>query len=79
MKEDAEFIVIDKESFSSTLVNNPAIVESLSRILAKRQAGLEAERERFGPASALGGRKDTSGKLLEEFFGLKRQVVSVTT
>ena len=74
VKEDAEFIVIDKASFRSTLVNNPAIAESMSHILAKRQAGLEAERERPG-ASAPGGRKDTSGRLLErirEFFGLKR-------
>jgi small-conductance mechanosensitive channel/CRP-like cAMP-binding protein len=74
VKEDAEFIVIDKESFRSTLVNNPAIAESMSRILSERQAGLVAERERLG-ASAPGGRKDTSGRLLEkirEFFGLKR-------
>jgi len=74
VKEDAEFIVIDKESFRSTLVNNPSIAESLSRILAERQAGLEAERERLG-ASALAGRKDTSGRLLERiraFFGLKK-------
>ena len=74
VKEDAEFIVIDKESFRSTLVNNPSIAESLSRILSERQAGLDAERERLG-ASAPGGRKDTSGRLLErirEFFGLKK-------
>ena len=46
VNEDAEFIVIDKESFASTLVNNPSIAESLSRILSERQAGLEAGRDR---------------------------------
>ncbi len=75
VKEDAEFIVIDKESFRSTLINNPSIAESLSRILAERHAGLVAEREKVD-TSALGRPgKDTSGRLLEkirEFFGLKK-------
>jgi small-conductance mechanosensitive channel len=74
VKEDGEFIVVDKESFRSTLVNNPSIAESLSKILSERQAGLEAQRERLD-AAALGSRKDTSGRLLErirEFFGLKK-------
>ena len=51
VKDDAEFIVIDKESFASTLANNPSIAESLSQILAERQAGLEAERGRLDTAS----------------------------
>jgi len=75
VKEDAEFIVIDKESFGSTLAQNPAIAESLSRILSERQAGLDAERERLD-ASALERRKqDASGRMLSkirEFFGLKK-------
>lgn len=76
VKEDAEFIVIDKESFRSTLVDNPSIAESLSRILSERQAGLVAERERLGTATA-GRHKETSGRLLErirEFFGLKKVI-----
>ncbi len=65
---------ISKESFGSTLTQNPAIVESLSRILSERQPGLDAERERLD-AAALGRRKkDASGQMLSkirEFFGLK--------
>jgi CRP-like cAMP-binding protein len=75
VKEDAEFIVIDKESFGSTLAQNPAIAESLSRILSERQAGLDAGRERLD-ASALERRKtDASSHILSkirEFFGLKK-------
>ena len=75
VKEDAEFIVIDKESFRSTLVNNPSIAESLSKILSERQAGLEAQRERLDAASLELRKQDNSGKLLHrisEFFGLKK-------
>jgi small-conductance mechanosensitive channel/CRP-like cAMP-binding protein len=73
VKDDAEFIVIDKESFASTLANNPSIAESLSQILAERQAGLEAERGRLDTASLERHRKDASGRLLskiKDFFGL---------
>jgi small-conductance mechanosensitive channel/CRP-like cAMP-binding protein len=73
VKEDAEFIVIDKESFTSTLVNNPSIAERLSHILSERQAGLEAEREKLDSAALARHKKDVSGKLLSkisEFFGL---------
>ena len=73
VKEDAEFIVIDKESFGSMLVNNPSIAESLSHILSKRQAGLIVEREKLDAAALAHRKKDESGKLLQkmrEFFGL---------
>jgi CRP-like cAMP-binding protein len=36
VKEDAEFVVIEKESFVSMLAQNPAIAESMSRILSDR-------------------------------------------
>ncbi|HYA86496.1 MAG TPA: mechanosensitive ion channel family protein [Nitrospirota bacterium] len=73
VKEDAEFIVIDKGSFGTTLVNNPSIAESLSRILSERQAGLDAERERLDASALERRKKDVSGKMLSkirEFFGL---------
>jgi CRP-like cAMP-binding protein len=73
VKEDAEFIVIDKTSFGSTLANNPSIAESLSQILSERQAGLDAERGRLDDASLERRRKDASGRMLSkirEFFGL---------
>ena len=73
VKEDAEFIVIDKESFASTLANNPSIAESLSQILAERQAGLEAERGRLDKDSLERRKKAASGPLLSkirDFFGL---------
>jgi CRP-like cAMP-binding protein len=73
VKDDAEFIVIDKENFASTLANNPSIAESLSQILAERQAGLETERGRLDTASLERHRKDASGRLLskiKDFFGL---------
>ena len=72
-KEDAEFIVIDKESFRSTLANNPSIAESLSHFLSERQAGLEAERERLDEAGLERRKKDVSGRMLsriKDFFGL---------
>ena len=75
VKEDAEFIVIDKESFGSTLAQNPAIAESLSRILSERQAGLDAERERLDASALERRKKDASGHILSkirEFFGLKK-------
>jgi small-conductance mechanosensitive channel/CRP-like cAMP-binding protein len=74
VKEDAEFIVIEKESFGSTLAQNPAIAESLSRILAERQAGLHAGWERLDTAALERRKMDASGQMLSkirEFFGLK--------
>jgi small-conductance mechanosensitive channel/CRP-like cAMP-binding protein len=73
--EDAEFIVVDKENFRSTLANNPSIAESMSHILSERQAGLDAERERLDAVGVARLKKDVSGKLLSkmrEFFGLVR-------
>ncbi len=73
--EDAEFIVIDRESFASTLANNPSIADSLSQILSERQAGLDAERERLDSATFERRKKDVSGKMLfkiKDFFGLTR-------
>jgi small-conductance mechanosensitive channel/CRP-like cAMP-binding protein len=73
VKEDAEFIVIDKESFASTLANNPSIIDSLSHILSERQAGLDAERERLDAASLERRRKDESHRMItkiKDFFGL---------
>jgi small-conductance mechanosensitive channel/CRP-like cAMP-binding protein len=75
VKEDAEFIVVDKESFRSTLAGNPSIAESMSHILSERQAGLDAERERLDAAGRERRKKDVSGRLLSkmrEFFGLVR-------
>jgi small-conductance mechanosensitive channel/CRP-like cAMP-binding protein len=71
--EDAEFIVIDKESFAATLAGNPSIAESLSHILSERQAGLSAEHERLDPAAMERRKRDASGRMLSkirEFFGL---------
>ncbi len=73
VKDDAELIVIDKESFGITLVNNPSIAESLSHILSERQAGLDAERERLDAAALERRKKDVSVRLLSKirnFFGL---------
>jgi small-conductance mechanosensitive channel/CRP-like cAMP-binding protein len=73
VKDDAELIVIDKESFGITLANNPSIAESLSRILSERQAGLDAERERLDAAALERRKKDVSVRLLSkirDFFGL---------
>ncbi len=73
VKEDAEFIVIDKEHFRSTLANNPSMAESLSNILSQRQAGLDAGRERLDAASLERRKKDASGRMLSkirDFFGL---------
>jgi CRP-like cAMP-binding protein len=74
VKEDAEFIVVDKDSFASTLANHPSLVESLSHILAARQAGLDAQRERLD-ADALEHRKQVAkGDMLSkirDFFGLR--------
>jgi CobQ-like glutamine amidotransferase family enzyme len=69
----AEFIIIDKESFGSTLARNPAIAESMIRILSERRAGLDAERERLDAAALERRRKDVSGQILfriRDFFGL---------
>jgi CRP-like cAMP-binding protein len=71
--EDAEFIVIDKDSFASTLAVNPSIAESLSLILSERQAGLTLERERLDSTALERRKKDDKSKLLSkmrEFFGL---------
>lgn len=73
VKEDAEFIVIDKESFGSVLSDNPSIAEALSHILSERQAGLEAGRERLDAAALERRKKDASGRMLSkirDFFGL---------
>lgn len=75
VKDDAEFIVIDKESFGSTLANNPSIAESLSHILSERQASLDAERGRFDTASLERHKQEASGRMLSgirEFFGLNQ-------
>jgi small-conductance mechanosensitive channel len=72
--EDAEFVVIDRESFRDVLVSNPSIAESLSNILAERQAGLLAQREKMDVFTVERRRQDESGKLLRnirEFFGLQ--------
>jgi len=74
-KEDAEFIVINKESFRSTLANNPSIAEAMSHLLSERQAGLTAGRERLDATMLERHKKDASGKLLSkirDFFGLAR-------
>ncbi len=73
VKEDAEFIVIDKDSFRATLANNPSIAEALSHILSERQAGLDAGRERLDAAALERRKKDVSGRMLSkirDFFGL---------
>ena len=75
VKEDAEFIVVDKVSFGTTLINNPAIAESLSQILSARQAGLDAERERLDASALERRKKDESGEMLskiKDFFGLAK-------
>ena len=75
VKEDAEFIVINKESFRSTLANNPSIAEAMSQLLSERQAGLTAGRERLDATALERHKKDASGKLLSkirDFFGLAR-------
>jgi hypothetical protein len=63
MKEEAELIIIDKESFGSTLARNPARAESMSRILSERRAGLDAEGERLDAAVLVRRRKDLSGQI----------------
>ena len=73
VKDDAEFVVIDRESFRNILVNNPSIADSLSRILAERQAGLAAQREKLDTVTLERRRRDESGRLLSnirQFFGL---------
>jgi CRP-like cAMP-binding protein len=73
--EDAEFVVIDRESFRGTLVHNPSIAESLSRILAERQAALAAQREKLDAVTLERRKRDHSGQLLHnirEFFGLHK-------
>jgi small-conductance mechanosensitive channel/CRP-like cAMP-binding protein len=74
VKEDTECVVIDRESFRSTLVNNPSIAESLSHILSERQAGLAAQREKLDSVALERRKRDESGRLLHnirEFFGLR--------
>ncbi len=73
VKDDAEFIVIDRENFRSVLVKNPSIAESMSHILAERQASLEAQREKLDSAAVERRKRDASGKMLQNirhFFGL---------
>ncbi len=74
VKDDAEFVVIDRESFRGALVNSPSIAESLSNILSERQAALTVQRERLDAAALERRKRDESGKLLRnirEFFGLR--------
>lgn len=74
VKEDAEFMVIDRESFRNILINNPPIAETLSRILSERQAGLAAQREKLDVVLLEKRKREESGKLLHnirEFFGLQ--------
>lgn len=73
VREDAEFIVIDKDSFGATLARNPSIAESLSHILSERQAGLTAGQERLDAAAMERKKRDDSRRMLskiKEFFGL---------
>lgn len=73
VKDDAEFIVVDRDNFRSVLVKNPSIAESMSHILAERQAGLDAQREKLDSAAVARRKQDASGKLLHNirnFFGL---------
>jgi len=75
VKNDAEFIVVDKESFKTTLVNNSSIAENLSQILSAHQAGLDAERERPDTSALERRKKDESGKMLskiKDFFRLAK-------
>jgi CRP-like cAMP-binding protein len=79
VNEDAEFIVIDKTSYGSTLANNPPIAESLSMIPSERLAGLETERGRLEDVSLEWRRKNASGRMLSkirDFFGLDHGCVS---
>ena len=74
VKDDAEFVVIDRESFRDTLVNNPSIAESLSHILSERQAGLAAQQEKLDAAALERRKRIESGRLLHnirQFFGLQ--------
>lgn len=74
VREDAEFVVIDRESFRSILENEPSIAESLSHILAERQAGLEAQREKLDTAATVRRKEDAKSRMLmniREFFGLR--------
>ena len=74
VKEDAEFVVIDRESFRDTLVRNPSIAESLSAILAERQADTAAKREKIDAITLARRKRDESGRLLQnmrQFFGLQ--------
>jgi small-conductance mechanosensitive channel/CRP-like cAMP-binding protein len=73
VREDAEFIVIDRENFRAVLENKPSIAESLSHILSERQAQLAAQREKLDAATLARRKQDESGRLLRnirEFFGL---------
>lgn len=73
VREDAEFIVIDRESFRSILVKKPSIAESLSHILSERQAQLALQREKLDTVTLERRKKDESSRLLNnirEFFGL---------
>jgi len=74
VREDAEFVVIDRESFRSILENEPSIAESLSHILAERQAGLEAQREKLDTAATVRRKENAKSRMLmniREFFGLR--------
>ena len=64
MKEDAEFVVLDKESVGATLPDNHSIAESLNKILSERQAGLDSERDRIDTVARERRKKDDSIRML---------------
>jgi CRP-like cAMP-binding protein len=77
VRADAEFIVIDKESFGRVLVQNPSIAQTLSQILAERQLGLDAELQRLGSQARDERRANLAKQVLlkiRTFFGLKPEV-----
>lgn len=77
VRADAEFIVIDKESFGRVLVQNPSIAQTLSQILAERQLGLDAELQRLGSQARDERRANLAKQVLLKirvFFGLKPEV-----
>jgi small-conductance mechanosensitive channel/CRP-like cAMP-binding protein len=73
VRTDAEFLVIDKESFGRILVQNPSIAQTLSQILAERQLGLDAELQRLGGQARDERRANLAKQVLlkiRTFFGL---------
>jgi CRP-like cAMP-binding protein len=67
-----EVLVLDKESMSRLLKNNPLLVEQISRVLVARKSDLVAHQER---AAQQGGQEKgdpvrTLGDRIRKFFGL---------